>query len=271
MVICITGGGKKRGSIFTQVGLWSKARLYRTYKMMPLPKRLPREIADVTAPSMTSSGIYYWMNESNGRNGRAMIIGPEDTPYAFCPLVFNLQCPVDYPFSPPNVTFLTSDGVTRFHPNLYVGGKVCLSILGTWNGPSWTAVMTLSTVLSSIQSLLEKNPIVNEPGWEKYTLNDKRAKDYADLIQFRLIVISFRNLQRWKKGDMPNDWKEFEDVLEERGEELYEKICEIIRKKAADGEQFYDNVPYSMAGMTGWNDLLNEASSVKLAEATLKE
>jgi hypothetical protein len=80
--------------------------------------------------------------------------------------------------------------------------------------------MTLSTVLSSIQSLLEKNPIVNEPGWEKYTLNDKRAKDYADLIQFRLIVISFRNLQRWKKGDMPNDWKEFEDVLEERGEEL---------------------------------------------------
>ncbi|NBP66529.1 MAG: ubiquitin-conjugating enzyme E2 [Bacteroidetes bacterium] len=252
-------------------GIWFKARLYTSYKMMPLPKRFPREIADVKAASMTSSGMYYWMNEANGRNGKAMIIGPEDTPYAYCPLLFNIDCPVDYPFSSPTVTFLTSDGITRFHPNLYVGGKVCLSILGTWRGPSWVAAMTLSTVLSSIQSLLEKNPIVNEPGWEKYTLNDTQASDYAELIQFRLIVLSFRNLQRWKKGDIPHDWKEFEDVLEERGEELYEKICEIIRKKAADGEKLYDNVVYSMSGMTRWNDLLNEIGSVKLADATLKE
>jgi hypothetical protein len=82
-------------------------------------------------------GVAAWANEMNARNGKAMIIGPADTPYAWCPLVFSIDCPTDYPFSSPAVCFMTSDGVTRFHPNLYVNGKVCLSILGTWSGPPW--------------------------------------------------------------------------------------------------------------------------------------
>ena len=52
------------------------------------------------------------------------------------------------------------------NPNLYENGKVCLSILGTWSGPGWTTACTLSSVLLSIQSLLNENPIHNEPGWE---------------------------------------------------------------------------------------------------------
>jgi hypothetical protein len=30
----------------------------------------------------------------------------------------------------------TGGGRCRFNPNLYAGGKVCLSILGTWSGES---------------------------------------------------------------------------------------------------------------------------------------
>jgi hypothetical protein len=38
----------------------------------------------------------------------------------------------------PQVQFLTTGGGTvRFNPNLYNCGKVCLSLLGTWAGPSW--------------------------------------------------------------------------------------------------------------------------------------
>ena len=36
------------------------------------------------------------------------------------------------------VQFLTTGGGrVRFNPNLYACGKVCLSLLGTWSGPSW--------------------------------------------------------------------------------------------------------------------------------------
>jgi Ubiquitin-conjugating enzyme len=35
--------------------------------------------------------------------------------------------------------FLTTGaGSVRFNPNLYNCGKVCLSLLGTWSGPSWS-------------------------------------------------------------------------------------------------------------------------------------
>jgi len=215
---------------------------------------------------MRSSGIYYWFDEVNMRKGRAMILGPEGTPYAFCPLLFSFEFPMDYPFTSPVVTFLTSDGTTRFHPNLYVGGRVCLSILGTWQGPKWSAAMTISTILSSIQSLLEPNPITNEPGWEKYTLADKRAKDYAEFVRFRLTALSYNNLVQWKNGHPPHDWTFFEDVLAERGDEWLAKLSGVIHEEAEKDEISYTNIPYGMTGSTEWK----RVKAIKLAADTLK-
>lgn len=223
--------------------------------MPALPKRLPKEIADAQADVMKAAGIYYWVDETDARKGRAMIIGPEGTPYANCPLLFSLECPMDYPFSSPQVRFLTSDGTTRFHPNLYVAGKVCLSILGTWQGPKWAAVMTISTVLSSIQSLLEPNPITNEPGWEKYTLADKRAKDYGDFVKYRLTALSYNLLSQWKKGHTPHDFTFFQDILAERGDELLAKLSAVIHEEAAKDEVSYTNITYGMSGSTDWKRL----------------
>ena len=45
----------------------------------------------------------------------------------------------------------TAGGRVRFNPNLYDCGKVCLSLLGTWSGPSWDP--TASTLLQ-VQPLL---------------------------------------------------------------------------------------------------------------------
>lgn len=187
---------------------------------------------------------------------KAMIIGPEETPYAFCPLVFDIVYPPDYPFSSPTVKIITTDGHTRFHPNLYVNGKVCLSILGTWKGPKWAPAMTISTVLSSIQSLLDNNPIVNEPGWENLTLADHKAKNYADFVHSRLTSMTIRNLSRWKDGNIPAEWAEFADVLSERGDELIAKLGGIIRAAAAADDIFYDGLVYSMSGKTDWKSLL---------------
>lgn len=223
--------------------------------MISLPKRFPKEIQDATTDEMRAAGIYYWYDEVNMRKGRAMILGPEGTPYANCPLLFSLEFPTDYPFSSPSVTFLTSDGTTRFHPNLYVAGKVCLSILGTWQGPRWSPAMTISTVLSSIQSLLEANPITNEPSWEKIGLTDKRARDYAEFVRYRLTSLSYHNLSLWKKGHPPHDFTFFEDVLNERGDELLGKLGAVIEEEAKKEEVRYENVVYTMSGTTEWKRL----------------
>jgi ubiquitin-protein ligase len=223
--------------------------------MTTLPKRFPKEIQDATSSQMRASGIYYWYDEADMTKGRAMILGPEGTPYAFCPLMFSLVFPTDYPFSSPSVTFLTSDATTRFHPNLYVTGKVCLSILGTWQGPKWSAAMTISTVLSSIQSLLEENPITNEPSWEKITLADKRAANYAAYVKYRLTSLSYHTMLQWKQGHPPHDFIFFEDVLAERGDEILQKLRRVIDAEAEKDEVTYENIVYSMSGTTEWKRL----------------
>ena len=118
----------------------------------------------------------------------ALIIGPKDTPYENGFFFFDLTFPKNYPFKSPHVEFITGDGYTRFNPNLYRKGKVCLSILGTWSGPSWTSSQNLSTVLLSIQSLLNEHPIVNEPGWEKYK-NTSKSKRYNEVLFHQVMKV----------------------------------------------------------------------------------
>ena len=63
------------------------------------------------------------------------MIGPDNTPYSYGFYLFNIFIPEEYPFKPPTVKIYTqNENKTRFNPNLYVNGKVCLSILNTWTG-----------------------------------------------------------------------------------------------------------------------------------------
>ena len=66
----------------------------------------------------------------------------------------------------------TGQGSVRFNPNLYNCGKVCLSLLGTWDGErgeTWDpACSTVLQVIVSIQSLiLVPQPYFNEPSFEQ--------------------------------------------------------------------------------------------------------
>merc|ERR1719183_2363134 len=131
-----------------------------------------------------------------------MVLGPEGTPYAHGFFFFDVQFPDNYPLQPPRVDFRTGDGRVRFNPNLYVEGKVCLSILGTWSGPSWTTSCNLRTVLVSIQSLLNEHPIQNEPGHEKET--GKNDKLYTEIIKYENIAVGVvRMLRQTPERFMP--------------------------------------------------------------------
>lgn len=58
---------------------------------------------------------------------KALITGPEGTPYAFGCFEFDIFFPSTYPADAPMVNLQTTgNGSVRFNPNLYNCGKVCL-------------------------------------------------------------------------------------------------------------------------------------------------
>ncbi|KAK7064351.1 isocitrate lyase [Favolaschia claudopus] len=104
---------------------------------------------------------------------RSLIIGPENTPYEDCPFVIDWMLDSNFPHTPPQAHFLSwTNGNGRVNPNLYEEGKVCLSILGTWQGDQnevWNpARSSLLQAFVSIQGLvLVKEPWFCEPAYEK--------------------------------------------------------------------------------------------------------
>ena len=152
-----------------------------------LKRILNKDIKEIINQDLNNLGIYIEFNEDNMLNAKAMIIGPEGSLYESGFLFFNITFTKNYPYSPPDVSYIPRNNI-RIHPNLYVGshssgfGKVCLSILGTWSGPKWTSIMDITTVLISIQSLLDNNPLHHEPGQEKNKSEVNQM--YNDIIRY---------------------------------------------------------------------------------------
>lgn len=154
--------------------------------------RITKEIAHIQKGSDLSLAVGY--READVRHIRALIIGPPETPYEFGFFEFDIRFPKSYPIEAPTVKCITTNaGRTRFNPNIYAQGKVCLSILGTWRGESgeqWSSAQGLESILLSIQSLMSSNPYENEPGFEEYRIDNKDAKAYAQKIRHETLRIA---------------------------------------------------------------------------------
>jgi len=116
----------------------------------------------------SEDGLLVLPVEEDACHWKALIIGPPNTPYAYGFFTFDVKFGAEYPATPPSIRIETTDGGrTRFHPNLYANGLVCLSILGTWPGEKWAPSLNGASALLSVASLLgSDNPITNEPGFE---------------------------------------------------------------------------------------------------------
>ena len=155
--------------------------------------RLIKDVKEIITNPLTSHGIYYHHNEADILKGEVLIIGPKDTPYENGYYLFEISYPVNYPFSPPVVKYYTNDGITRFNPNLYKCGKVCLSILNTWRGDQWSSCQTISSVLLALCTIFNNAPLLNEPGISAEHLD---FKNYNMVIEYKNFEIGIMHMFR---------------------------------------------------------------------------
>jgi ubiquitin-conjugating enzyme E2 Z len=245
-------------------------------------RRIISDIKEIRKNPLTSHGIYYEHDETDMLKGRALIIGPADTPYADGFYLFKFQFPANYPHVPPKVEFCTNDGYTRFNPNLYRTGKVCLSILNTWKGEAWSGCQTISSVLLAMCTILNNEPLLNEPGVCK-THRDFEA--YNAIIQYKNIEVAIFGMLASVAGPAsvltnvsaasvtgPATVSEANPTVSEANvsefaifgdymREHFQKNKEKIRQRIIDiikngGEQLYSIDVYKMVVQTNYSELL---------------
>jgi len=214
--------------------------------------RIASEIAGLSSdlPVEWSSAIFVRVDEDRPDVLKALIMAPEGTPYESGCFEFDIFLPLGYPDEPPKVLIVTGPNHgLRFNPNLYSNGKVCLSLLGTWQGPGWIPeTSTLLQVLVSIQSLiLVPDPYFNEPGFDASSSDhQKRSKLYD--AQIRAATLKVAILGQMKKpsamfSKVINDHFRLKKRQILTQLEAWEKL-EVEAEKAAAGAA----VPKTVAG-----------------------
>lgn len=140
-------------------------------------KRAQKEHKILQSSGAIPDGVYVRTWESRLDLFRVLFVGPDDTPYASAPFIMDFYLPTDYPQSPPQAFFHSWSGssglggVGRVNPNLYEDGKICLSLLGTWEGnksEGWVSAKStmLQLFLSLLGLVLVRQPYFNEAGYE---------------------------------------------------------------------------------------------------------
>ena len=165
--------------------------------------RVNREIRcfSTDLPCAAEAAVYVRAESNNVTHFQALISGPPETPYAYGLFLFDIHLPTNFPFEPPSVEILTTgNGTVRFNPNLYNTGKVCLSLINTWEGApeeKWRASCTLVQVLVTIQSMiLDKAVAQREPGFESYSLDSEENLAYSNVVKYANLVWAMREMIR---------------------------------------------------------------------------
>lgn len=195
-------------------------------------QRLLTDVKNIIKSPLTDNGIYYIHDDDDMMKGYAMIIGPSETPYFGGYYFFELDYPSDYPFSPPTVTYKTNNGTTRFNPNLYKCGKVCVSILNTWTGEKWTACQSISSILLTLCSLLNNTPFLNEPG---QTTTSPGYNEYHKSIEIMNIDFAICDMITHIHTILPNFASIFLPIMKEEFFKNYDKILAFVKDKIEKG------------------------------------
>ncbi|KAH8910679.1 UBC-like protein [Coniochaeta sp. PMI_546] len=263
--------------------------------------RITKELSELQKNSDLSLAVA--CRDIDVRNVKALIIGPHDTPYEFGFFEFAFKFNKDYPRKSPTVTAVTTNGGrTRFNPNIYANGRVCLSILGTWRGErgeEWSAAQGLESILLSIQSLMSTNPYENEPGFEdaNESSDKKNQSDYVQKIRHETLRISvIQRLEEYMglasdgsiatsaatKEDMEDmdgmedeaniPFEPFKDLCKRRFLWYYDSYLAAVQKgktEVKDGQNFarmpFEGSSNTMEGKFNYSELERRLQNIKKA------
>jgi baculoviral IAP repeat-containing protein 6 len=181
-----------------------------------------------STPIHYNASIFIRTDPNNLCAVRVLITGPEDTPYEKGCFIFDTYVEPSYPNGPPKMQFLNTGG-ERFNPNLYNSGKVCLSILGTWNGAEsekWIPqASTLYQVFISIQGqIMVEQPYYNEPGYES---NSSKSISDAYNMNIRLYTMKHSMLNLLTE---PNKYPQFTEVIKKHFFLQKDKVKSLCKK-----------------------------------------
>jgi ubiquitin-protein ligase len=225
--------------------------------------RLLKDVKQIIKNPLTDQGIFYIHDDTDMLKGYAMIIGPSDTPYFGGYYFFEFTYPSDYPHSPPKVKYCTNSNKIRFNPNLYVCGKVCISLLNTWKGDQWTSCQTISTVLLTLCTLLCKDPLLNEPGVSK---NHQDMVSYNEIIEYSNINIAVCDIVSKKDNVYLPFFENFYPYVKENFNKNYDKLVEFTQNKIKkyDGEKLLLTTGfYSMRVEIDYQYIMNKLNESK--------
>ena len=192
-------------------------------------KKIIKDINDLEKNNLESHNIFFHTVEDDIYKLKVLIIGTKDTPYENGFYFFDINIPEDYPFAPPKVKFCTSNNKTRFNPNLYVDGKVCLSLINTWDGPKWTSCNSLTSVLLSLQAIVFiKYPLHNEPGFEND--NGLRCINYNKILYYENIKTGIIQMI----NNIPSDFNFFESIIIKHFFNNFNNIIKFIDQQSQE-------------------------------------
>jgi len=193
-------------------------------------KRLVSDIKEIMKNPLNDHGIFYKHDEENMLKGYALIVPSEGSPYSYGYFMFKFDFPPNYPYSPPKATYVTNNGNTRFHPNYYASGKVCLSLLNTWRGEEWSSCNTISSILLHMASIFTEKALLNEPGVRE---DNPKVETYDICVAFQTMKTAI--LDVYINRGNPEKYfgipKMFKEIIEETFILNKKKIFELLEKR----------------------------------------
>jgi ubiquitin-conjugating enzyme E2 Z len=223
-------------------------------------KRLIKDVKQINNEPLHDQGIYYKHDEEDILKGHALIIGPSDTPYDNGYYFFEFNFPSDYPFSPPRLTYLTQDGITRFNPNLYRSGKVCLSLLNTWRGEQWTSCQTISSILLTLITVFNNKPLLNEPG---VTECHNDFEKYNMILTYKNYETAIYDIVNNEKNQLFVD-KFYDEVMEnfKSNFKSIKKKVMALNKKTNKQKLLVSTTIYTMKASIDYNNINNKLNNL---------
>lgn len=222
-------------------------------------KRLLKDIKDIKKNNLDKNGIYYKHSEDDMLLAYALIIGPNNTPYENGYYLFTIKYPCNYPYSPPTFKYCTNDGSTRFNPNLYIDGKVCLSILNTWAGEQWSACQSISSILLTLCTVLNDKPLLNEPGIYE---NHKDFSKYNEIITYKNFDFAICNY--FEDENYFLKFECFKSIIYENFLNNYNNIIDNLKKNYSNNKYVHISI-YNFRNILDYNNLLKRLENINFS------